>query len=173
MAKIYLANCTLQHLKHCYRLRESGKLSMVEIDSGRQAVLGENWNDSQVEGFIQHLESCGFRRSNETSRKLPEFGGLLYSVGKPIAEEQIHHGNEALVEHQEYRSASEATKSALAFDTANRMPKDKRKRLAKITEITVEQDIPPRQKATGNEVKMHLTIAEDGHADNRTAKLPI
>ncbi|SDH09597.1 hypothetical protein SAMN05216466_10783 [Paraburkholderia phenazinium] len=173
MAKIYLANCTQQHLKHCYRLRESNKLSMAEIDSGRQVLVGDNWTDSQVEGFIEHLEKCGFRRANETSRKLPEFAGLLYNVSKPVAEDQIYQGNEALVEHQEYRSASEATKSALAFDTANRAPKDKRKRLAKITEITVEQDIPPRQKATGNEVKMHLTIAEDGHADNRTAKLPI
>lgn len=173
MAKIYLANATLQHLKHCYRLRESNKLSMVEIDSGRQVLVGENWTDSQTEGFIEHIEKCGFRRAHETSRKMPEFAGFLYNIGKPIAEDQIHHGNEALVEHQEYRSASEATKSALAFDTANRAPKDKRKRLAKITEITVEQDIPPRQKPTGNEVKMQLTVAEDGDADNRTAKLPI
>lgn len=173
MAKIYLANCTLQHLKHCYRLRESNRLSMVEINSGHQALLGDNWTDSQVEGFIEHLEACGFRRAHETSRKLPEFAGFLYNINKPVAEDQIHHGNEALIDHQEHRSASEATKSALAFDTANRAPKDKRTRLAKITEITVEQDIPPRQKATGNEVKMHLTVAEDGDADNRIAKLPI
>lgn len=173
MPKIYLANATRQHLKHCYRLRESSKLSMAEIDSGRQVLVGENWSDSQVEGFIEHLERCGFRRAAETSRKMPEFAGYLYSIGKPVAEDQIHYGNDALIEHQEYRSASEATKSALAFDSANRAPKDKRKRLAKITELTIEQDIPPRQKATGNEVKMQLTVAEDGHADNRTAKLPI
>lgn len=173
MAKIYLANCTRQHLKHCYRIAESNKLSMIEIDSGHQQVVGEQWNQPQVEAFIKDLERCGFRRAAETSRKLPEFSGFLYSVDKPIVEDNIYQGNEALVEHQEYRSASEATKAALAVDTVNRAPKDKRKRLAKAVEVTVEQDIPPREKATGKEVNMQLTIAEDGTSDNRTAKLPI
>jgi organic radical activating enzyme len=173
MTKIYLANATRQHLKHCYRVLESNQLSMVEIDSGRQVVIGENWNQPQVEGFISHLEKCGFRRATETSRQLPEFAGYLYSIDKPVLEDQIYQGNEALIEHQEYRSASEATKAALAVDRANRAPKDPRKRLAKAVEVTVEQDIPPREKPTGKEVNMNITIAEDGAVDNRTAKLPI
>jgi hypothetical protein len=173
MARIYLANATRQHLKHCYRLIETNKLSMVEIDSGKQVEVGEHWNQPQVEAFVKDLERCGFRRANETSRKLGEFAGFLYNIDKPVLGDQIYQGNEALIEHQEYRAASEATKAALAVDNANRAPKDKRKRLAKAVEVTVEQDIPPQQKATGNEIHMNLTIAEDGMSDNRDARLPI
>jgi organic radical activating enzyme len=173
MTKIYLANCTRQHLKHCYRVIETNQLSMVEIDSGRQEVLGENWTKPQVEAFVKHLESVGFRRAAETGRKIPEFAGYLYNIDKPVIEDQIQQGNEVLIEHQEYRSASEATKAALAVDNVNRAPKDRRKRLAKAVEVTVEQDIPPREKPTGKEIHMNLTIAEDGISDNRTAKLPI
>jgi organic radical activating enzyme len=146
---------------------------MVEIDSGKQVQVGDNWTDAQTKIFIENIERNGFRRAAETSRKLPEFAGYLYSIDKPVVEDHIYQGNQALIEHQEYRSASEATKAALAVDTVNRAPKDKRKRLAKAVEVTVEQDIPPREKATGNEINMQLTIAEDGLNDNRAAKLPI
>jgi hypothetical protein len=44
------------------------------------------------------------------------------------------------------------------MDQANRLPGDRRKRLAKVTSVEVQQDIDPRKSATGNEVNMSVTV---------------
>jgi hypothetical protein len=121
-------------------------------------VIGEEWSTSNVEYFIRQLEHAGFRRSNETNGRMENFSGWMYSLDKPTSETQIRSGHEARVEAQEHISAIEAQRGALAMDQANRAPKDRRKRLAKVTTVEVEQETDPRGSPTGNEVRMSVSV---------------
>jgi organic radical activating enzyme len=158
MTKIFVANGTKQRLKFNYRLPESNRIHELDVGSGRQEMIGEEWTNSNTEYFIKQLEHAGFRRSSETNGRMESFSGWMYSLDKPTSETQIRSGHEARVEAQEKVSAIEAQRGALAMDQANRAPKDRRKRLAKVTQVEVEQEIGPRDTPTGNEVRMSVTV---------------
>ena len=160
MTKIYVCNATKQRLKFNYRLPESNRIFELEVHSGQQQMIGEKekWTDTQVEYFVKQLDNAGFRRSHETNLKLDNFSGWLYSIDKTTSENQIVSGHEARVEAQEKISAVEAQRGALAMDQANRLPKDRRKRLAKVTEVEVIEDTDPRGSPTGNEVQMRVAV---------------
>jgi hypothetical protein len=170
MTIIYVANGTKQRLKFNYRLPESNRIHELDVHSGRQEPIGEGWTDTTVDYFIKQLEVAGFRRSTETSGRLDNFSGWMYSVDKATSETQIRSGHEARVEAQEKISAVEAQRGALAMDQANRLPGDRRKRLAKVTAVEVEQDIGPRDSPTGKEVKMSVSVDS---AAPESAKLAI
>lgn len=158
MTRIYVANGTKQRLKFNYRLPESARIHEIEVHSGHQEMIGEEWSDSHVKYFIKQLEHAGFRRSHETNGRMENFSGWMYSLDKPTTETQIESGHEARVEAQERISAIEAQRGALAMDQANRAPKDRRKRLAKVTTVEVEQETDPRGSPTGNEVRMSVSV---------------
>jgi hypothetical protein len=158
MTRIYVANGTKQRLKFNYRLPEGNRIHELEVHSGRQEMIGEAWTDQTVEYFIKQLETAGFRRSSETNGRMENFSGWMYSLDKPTTETQIRSGHEARVETQEKVSAIEAQRGALAMDQANRAPKDRRKRLAKVTTVEVEQETDPRGTPTGNEVRMSVSV---------------
>lgn len=170
MTTIYVANGTKQRLKFNYRMPESNRIHELDVHPGRQEAIGEGWSSTHVEYFIKQLENVGFRRSSETNGRLENFSGWMYSVDKVTSETQIRSGHEARVEAQEKTSAIEAQRGALAMDHANRLPGDRRKRLAKVTSVDVEQDIGPRDSPTGKEVKMSVSV--DSSAPE-TAKLAI
>lgn len=158
MTKIFVANGTKQRLKFHYRLPESTRIHELEVHSGHQEVIGEEWTDSHVKYFIWQLENAGFRRSSETNGRMENFSGWMYSLDKPTSETQIRSGHEARVEAQEKISAVEAQRGALAMDQANRAPRDKRKRLAKVTTVEVIQETDPRGSPTGNEMQMSVSV---------------
>jgi len=158
MTRIYVANGTKQRLKFQYRLPESNRIYELEVHSGQQAPIGDQWSQQHVEYFIWQLENAGFKRSHETNGRMENFSGWMYSLDKPTTETQIEAGHAARVEAQERVSAVEAQRGALAMDQANRAPKDKRKRLAKVTMVEVEQESDPRGTPTGNEIKMSVSV---------------
>lgn len=165
---IYIANTTKQHWHHCFRLPETNKSVMMEIPSGHQVevVESKHWTKEQIDSFIANLERFGARAAVDLNGKLDKFPGLLYSTTRPLTEDQIHHGHDAVVEAQEKRSAEEAVRSAKGFDVATRAQgKVRGKRLAKVTEVEVKQDLPPNQKPTGNEVAFSVSVDESAHSD--------
>ncbi len=138
----------------------------VQIPSGGQITLGEKWNSGQIDSVIKGLEKYGARPVTDLSRNLDKFPGLLYRLDKPITEDQIVSGHDAVVETQEKRSAAEASKSALAFDASTRDKRTKR-RLAKLTEVSVEQIKPRNEPDTGKEVHFSLGVSENGDSKLR------
>lgn len=145
-------------MKFNYRLPESNRIHELDVHSGRQEMIGEAWTDTTVEYVIKQLDVAGFRRSSETNGRLENFSGWMYSVDKVTSETQIRSGHESRIEAQEKISAVEAQRGALAMDQANRLPGNRRQRLAKVTAVDVEQDIGPRDLPTGKEVRMSVTV---------------
>lgn len=164
MSKIYLANATKQNLCHQYRLPESNRVYRVDIPSGRQVMMGEDWSQASMDFFIKHLHIAGFKQASDANRKIESFSGWMYSTTKPIGEDSIHSGHDEMVRAQEERAASEATMAAMAFDMSNRPKNDRRKRLAKVTQIQVEQETGPRAMPSGDEIRMDVTFDESSNA---------
>ncbi|MBU9147510.1 hypothetical protein KTD26_34215 [Burkholderia multivorans] len=166
---IFIANCTKQHLDHHFRSPEhAGKAQVVHIPSGQQREIARGASSAAIEALVRHLEQFGFRNAEEVNGKISEFSGYLYRIGKPVTETHIVTGHDQLVDTQERRSAQEATRSALAFDSATRDKKGRR--MASVTSVEVKQDVPPGQKPTGDEVNFSLSVTPEGRAD---AKLPV
>ena len=156
---LYIANTTKQNQVFAFRTPESSRPYFLEIQSGQQAAIGEKWSDYELKAVIAHLELFGGRPDNQVNRNMAGFTGLLYRIGSEISENNIVAGHNAVVDMQEHRSAVEATRSAIAFDNVN---KKRGKRLAKLSEVTVEQEIPRHEKPTGKEVKFSVAVTEDG-----------
>lgn len=165
---IYVANATKQLFRFMHRVPETGKVLMIDIPSGSQVPVGQGYNPQQMEAVINHLERFGGRSVSDSRINPDDFDGVLYSAGKPVTSDKIASSHEILVEKQEKRAATEATRSALSFDRATR---DKRgNRQARVTEVTVEQDVPARTKPSGSEVNFSISVAPDG---SENAKIPV
>ncbi|MDE3023793.1 MAG: hypothetical protein KGI54_18410 [Pseudomonadota bacterium] len=156
---LYIANTTKQLQVFCFRAPETARASYVEIPSGQQVAIGQDWTRNQMDAVIQHLKLYGGRESSDVNQRLEHFTGLLYREGKAISENDIVTGHDAVVDMQEHRSAIEATRSAIAFDKANQK---NRKRLAKVTEVTVEQDVPINAKPKGDEIRFSVEVSPEG-----------
>ncbi|WP_186211299.1 hypothetical protein [Burkholderia gladioli] len=170
---IFIANCTKQHLEHHFRSPEhAGKAQVVHIPSGQQREIAKGSSSAAIEAIVRHLDQFGFQDAARVNVKMSEFSGYLYRVGKPVTENQIIGAHDQLVDTQEHRSAAEATRGALAFDNATREKKGagRGRRLAKVTEVEVRQDVPPGQRPTGGEVNFSLSVTPEGRTD---AKLPV
>jgi hypothetical protein len=168
--ELFIANCTKQTFRHCYRQPESERTGMLDIPSGQQRAIGKGWSKEQFDAVISHLESFGALPVKDLSRNMTDFDGILYSLGTPVPSEKILEAHDVVVDHQEKRSATEATRSALAFDAAGRDKKRGNKRLASVSEVEVVQDVPARQQPTGAEVNFKVSVANDGRTD---VKLPL
>jgi len=159
---MYIANTTKQHYRPNFRVPERTRIHVVNIPSGQQVKVGDDWNAAQTDSVVKQLEVFGARPARDASGKLQKYSGLLYSLDKPIPVGKIEAAHEALVNEQDQRSADELTKGALGFDAALR-DKRTRRRGAKVTSLEVSQDVPPFSKATGKEIKFGVTVTPDGH----------
>lgn len=158
---LFIANTTKQDWHHHFRVLETNRPYYTQIPSGSQVELGKDWNAAQTDSVIRQLEKYGARHAVDVNKKIGKFHGLLYRTDKPITENQILTGHDAVVETQEKRSATEATRAVLGFEKSNR---DKRsgKRLAKVTEVEIHQDIPRHQKPSKDDIHLKISVAEDG-----------
>ena len=150
---LYIANATKQTFRFMHRVPETGKTLVVDIPSGQQRAIGDNWSSAQKDVAIAHIERFGGRAVTDTRITPSDFDGVLYSH-KPIVAERIEQLHGVVVDKQEARSVKEATRSALAFDVANRDKTGKRR--AKVSEVEVEQEQDKRVSADG--MKFSVTV---------------
>ena len=149
-----------------YREPVNNLLASVEIMSGCQAEVGHGWTREQKEKVIRHLEIFGARDAAETHRDMGKFLGLLYRDNGLVSADEIRMGHDAVVETQEQRSATEATRAVLGFDRAvNDKTRAKGRRVARTTEVEVEQLSTPDQRRTGAEVVFKMAVDPEGRTD--------
>jgi DNA-binding PadR family transcriptional regulator len=167
MATIYIANCSRQELDMPISIPEYSKLYYVRISSGRETEI-KNLNPIQVEYVVAHLERFGARKRSEVRGKLDKFNsGTIYSLDKPINEDEIVAANEEHLDNAQERSVYQITRSALAADQAMRDKNDKRKRLAREVSVEIEEEHPVKGRKP---IKMGLTVSANGDPN---ANLPI
>ena len=173
---LYFINGTEQKIRFYCRLHERSRPIVLEVESGRQIRADKHhddpesmaWSNDDINSVIEQMQRFGVRELSDVDRINGRFDGLLFSTKKPASEDSIIEAHNALIESKEEISASEATKSALAFDQVGR--KSRRERVAKEVAVEVTQIVPKGEKTTGKEVNFGLAVTTDG--SNRV-KLPI
>lgn len=165
---LFIANTTKQHFHHHFRVPEMSRAYFIRIPSGSQVQIDRRFSPATEAIIIEQMQKYGARNAKEVSGRLEDFPGIFWRQDRPINEGEIVAGHDAVVDAQERRSAAESAKSALGFDAAHRDRKTRR-RGVQVTEVEVVQEVPKGEKPKGNEVALHVTVANDG-SDN--VKLP-
>jgi hypothetical protein len=165
---LHVANDTKLNWVVQYRLTggEGGKLLgpfILEIPSGQQRTVGAGWSQENEQFFVEQIERHGAIEARELDRTVKRHTGLLYSYDRQIEADRIEEGHSKVVDTQEKRSAEEATKAALGFDRmANQAGRGKR-RMARATEVEVEELHDPRGRPTGKEMHFRLGVDAEGN----------
>lgn len=159
---MYIANTTKQRILLNFRVPETTKIAVLEIQSGQQVQTGDRWTIPQRNSVVEFLESFGAKPASAVNGKLSEYSGMLYSLDKPVASERIQNAHETVVAEQMQTSSDELTKAALGVDAGTRDKRTKRRR-AKQTTLSVTQDTPRGERPAKNRVNFSLSVAEDGH----------
>jgi hypothetical protein len=87
MAMMFVGNVRKQH--HVFHYRVSGRTNLTsqEIPIGQQIKLSGDLTPDDIEGVILQHQQYGFCDANNDIPK--KFGGILYSIGKPISEDKL------------------------------------------------------------------------------------
>ena len=166
---MYIANSSRQDFRFHFRLPESNSTIVEDIPSGQQVEIGKGWSDGALQAMMQQLERYGAREAKEARRGLREFdSGLIYSLDKPVSENEIYYAWEQKLDYNKERAVNQATRSALSADVPHR---DKGKRQAKEVGIEVEAEGDP--KTEGRKGLMDVTVTPDGATNVDGKELPI
>jgi hypothetical protein len=171
---LHISNPSKQDVTFFYRLNEKEEARRgpmaLPIPSGRQVQVGQSWSPPQRAYVIKQLELHGGRDAAETHADMGKFLGLIYRDSARIEGDEIEMAHQALVRTQEQRSAQEATRGALAFDRAAQAPGRGKQRVARVTEMSIKQEVAPGARPTGNEIDFSMSVDPEGRGD---APLPI
>lgn len=168
MPTLNIANPTRQDWIVQYRV---GAPKTPEFETLRQFTVPSGGQiDLQLEPIHQaqligHLEQRhGARDAAEVHGRMVRFSGLIYRDMGQIETTEIQQAHEAEMQTREERSVTQAVRGALGFDKAARKPNQTRPG-ARITETTVEQELPRGVRRTGNEVAFNLSVDPEGRSD--------
>ncbi len=163
---IYLSNPSRQHAEFWYRDPASGLMVRAEIPSGQQTVIGRSdWTPAHHAAVIEQIERFGGRDAAEAHGTMRRLNGLIYRVDGEISAAEIETAHESDIDERQRRSATQATRAALAADRAigNLTPRSRGKR---VTEVAVEQEGMPGEKPAPDRVTFNLTVDPvDGRSD--------
>ncbi len=151
---LYIANATRQDVVFLLRLPEKAKLHRLTLSSGRQDVI-KDMSQNDINSIITHLERYGAVKRSNVRGKLSNFVGYVYSLDKPITEDEFHYGNEEVIDAAQNRSVVEATKAAMASELVSRNKVVKGQR-AKRTVVGFEQEGGPKPEK--ERLRMEVTV---------------
>lgn len=164
MTTLYLSNPTKQARVFQYRLditRDGSGPISIDIPSGGQVALGENWSADQRDYVMRQLHRIGARDAAEAHGHLGKFLSLIYRIDFPVDSGEIEMAHEQVVKTQEDRSVEQATKGVLAFDRNANGGRGGR-RLARVTEVEVVEQTAPNARRTGNEIEFSMSVDPQG-----------
>jgi hypothetical protein len=103
MAKLYVANCTMQMQRVYYRIDfdvdKEGKQTIVrrfqpakqvDIPSGRQTVVGGDLHADQIDDIINQLRTFGLMAVTEINN-IRSFTPFIFNLNFPVKEDAIRH----------------------------------------------------------------------------------
>jgi hypothetical protein len=164
---ITISNCSPIFHRFFYREPERRQRLHVEIPSGRQTQIGKRWGKAETDYVIEQLETFGAKKRTDAMEDI-NFRGLVYSVDRPLKEEEILEAASHDMQARETISAQEAVKAGVMHDaTVN--PRGEG-RNAKETGVEILELDSINQKRGGRKggISMNMTVAEG----NAPVKMP-
>lgn len=152
---IYIANGTSQRYILAMRLPESNGPIFPEIAPGQQIALGRDFDETQIDAIIRHLDLYGARRLRENEKLGQKFSGLVYSTTKPVREDDIRQSNDDMIVRNHERSIEELKRSTSETAARARMPGRRR---SKATELHITAMGSPGERPS---VPVDMTISAE------------
>ena len=168
VSKLYIANTTKQHYRLYYTLPAHRKNYILEIPSGSQKEIPHDLVGVELDHVVDQIERLGGRSIREVTEHTPDYFGLAYFIDKPVPEEKILAGHEAVVENAEVRSIEEVSKAAKGFDIINRDGDDVKEKLqgrrkGKTVEVQIQQETPG--DGTRPPIDTKFIVTDKSHED--------
>ncbi len=160
MSKLIIANTTRQN--HVYNIRvPEHKLLRLDVPSGQQRTFPLSLNADQQDFVLRQLERFGAVPRSKVHGKVENFiSGCVFSLDKPLTEEEFKMANEDQLDAAQDRSVKQAVRLVKAADLAHRENNQVRgKRALKSLEVSVSAKTDKR----GGEIPMmDVEIVEGG-----------
>lgn len=153
---LYIRNTSAQPFIVNCRIPEMNKVYILELHPRRTETV-RHLNSGQLEALIDHLSRFGGVDRKTLHGRIDDFQGLVYSLDKPISEEEVLAGYEAVADHQQDRAVRQATRAAVAAGT--RQTTEHR---AKSSEVELEQENGPVKKRARMKVAVDTSV---NHSD--------
>jgi len=150
---LYIRNTSAQPFIVNCRLPEMNKVFILELHPRRTETV-RHFNADQLQALIAHLERFGAVDRKTLHGRIDDFQGLVYSLDKPISEEEVLAGYEAVTDHQQDRAVRQATRAAVASGT--RQTTEYR---AKSSEVELEQENGPAKKRARMKVAVDTSVS--------------
>ena len=148
-----IANTSRRHWEVRHRIMETGKTIFVVIPMGHQEEI-KGLMPKEQEELIAHLRRFGAVERKEIHQKQQNFEGLVYSLDRPLKEEEYRAGLEEVIDEAQSRAVVEATRSAVAGDEAVKK-QTRGKRMVGDTEVAMQQE---EKGKNGRQEHMKVTI---------------
>ena len=160
MSKLIIANATRQN--HVYNIRvPEHKLLRLDVPSGQQRTFPLSLNADQQDFVLRQLERFGAVPRSKVHGKVENFiSGCVFSLDKPLTEDEFKMANEDQLDAAQDRSVKQAVRLVKAADLSHREDNSVRgKRALKSLEVSVSAKTDKR----GGEVPMMgVEIIEGG-----------
>ncbi len=116
---ITIANASRQHHNFNYRIPGAMQTTLVKIPSGTQVQIGKDFGVNEKEAIVSQLQRIGARsRSEMLTKPDPRFRGLVYSMDKPLNEDDLMATADTVIDGADITSAQEMMQSVLGADRA-------------------------------------------------------
>ena len=159
---IIISNTTRQKHRFNFRLPGKSQYTYIDIPSGQQKEFGKGFGAGELESLIEQLDSAGARPKEEIHKKADlRFSGLVYSLAKPLKEEEIQSSAEKVIEAKEIISAQESIKSAIGSDAAINEISSGGRRKSRTTGVEVIATDENGREIKGG-INMNLTVDPEG-----------
>ncbi len=158
---MYIANTSRRHWEVRHYIRATGRNIFVVIPMGHQEEV-KGLTPAEQEELIAHLRRFGAIERPDVHRKQQNFEGLVYSMDRPLREEEYRAGLEEVLDEAQSRSVVEATRSAVAGDEAVKK-NTKGKRMIGDTSVGMEQELGPIKERK----RMNVTVSPNVSQSDR------
>lgn len=165
MAKLFIANVSMQTQVINFRVPENNKIMHTEIPPGQQRLAYQETSIDVVEHIIAHISIYGAVSLSEARRAKKSFS-LVYQIDEPISGENIaslHHETVDLRADEQFERLKNQT-AAVADQTA----RDGQARGLKV--VATETEIKQVSGGKEGDVKMSTTIRAEVQPSNNEGR---
>jgi len=165
---LYVRNTTRQSFEVNERLPEMGRVYTLALHPKRTVEI-KNLNSEQLDRLIAHFDANGFMNRKNMHGRIEDYSGVIYSLDRPINDDEVVSGYNAVTDRAQDRAVKEATRAAISGGATQVNVHGARN--AEI-EVAQEHDTPGSSKGKPGRIKMRVAV-DAGMSPGESSRLEI
>lgn len=165
---LYVRNTTRQSFEVNERLPEMGCVYSLALHPKRTIEI-KNLNSDQIDRLIAHFDANGFMDRKNMHGRIEDYSGVIYSLDRPINDDEVVSGYNAVIDSAQDRSVKEATRAAISAGATQISVNGARN--AEI-EVAQEHDTPGSGNGKSGRMKMRVAV-DSGMSPGESSRLAI